>query len=485
MSKEEYLNYLYTKQASLAADVEKLNKEYRELWNQYHAVSTDAERKGLKAELWNKYHELTDKNSELEIINDEISKTRVEIAESKKHAKENPEDKEVVKEKKHGGLAALGIAALAIATGVTGYAIGRDNNCAGRIVEVQSDDLDHTETPVITEAPTSTPEVTATPVVTEEPTVEPTPVVTEAPTATPAPTEAPTATPEPTATPYAPFGHFTDPSDPEMLEERANWYFDEYFSKFDSDKLEKSGITRESLIDIMSVFNGKLPVDGNFEVNELLNYNNQAVKAFVNFPSSWNDVKGGQRMFIPTQYLFRDGSYEQKCAAEVDELMEKIITAMNEEDYATFYENTVKFGELMRDQYYLVDNNTDHYTVRSVASFPSRIQLYGLAYANWADNINEFQISREIDVCVPFCFDHETKEMTEIPLANLMATLEYIPMGEWDAVLQRAGITPEEIANLGNSAVEDPMPVVFTRDAKNHFRELIREKEEQKALKLG
>lgn len=473
MSKEEYLNYLYSKQAEKQADVKKLDKEYRDLWRRYNNAPADS-KDDFKPLMWNKYHELVDAKAELANIDDEINKTKAEIAEE---SVEESKD-EVVKEHKLSGLARFGIVALALASGGVGYAIAKNTNCSGKVATVQSDDVKETNdvsrdlsTPVV--APNVTPELTAAP------------VVVTTPEATVEPTAEPTEEPVVEVKPFESYGNFTDASDPAALEERANWYFNTYFSQFGEEELAKSGITRESLINIMLIFNGKLPVTGEMEVNELLNYNNLAVKAFVNFPSSWARVKNGERIFIPTQYLFEDGSYEQKCAAEVDDLMEKIIIAMNEEDYVSFYENTVKYGELMRDQYYLVDNNTDHYSVRSIASFPSRIQLYGLAYANWADNIQEFQISRELDVCVDFCFDHETKEMTQIPLANLMATLEYIPMGEWDAVLRRAGITPEQIAKLGNSAIEDPMPVVFTRDAKNHFRELIREKEEQKTLKLG
>ncbi len=458
MSKEEYLNYLLNKQAEKQAEVERLNEEYKKLWQSYHEATTDYDKNNLKVLLWDLYHTIVEKRSELDVLDDEISKVRKDIKENSNNDKIIIEE-EKVNEKGHGALLALSITALALATGTAGFVIGQNSNCNGRIVHVQGDEETKTETPTaeVTETPTA--KVTETPAPTEEPEVE--------------------------VKPFESYGNFTDASDPQMLEERANWYFDEYFSKFDKDELEKSGITKESLIDIMSVFNGKLPVTGEMEVNELLNYNNLAVKAFVNFPSSWDRVKKGERIFIPTQYLFEDGSYEQKCAAEVDSLMEVIIKAMNEEDYVTFYNNAVKFEELIRDQYFLVDNNTEHYTVRSIASFPSRIQLYGLAYAQWADNINEFQLSRELDVCADFCFDHETKEMTQIPLAKLMATLEFIPMGEWDAVLQRAGLTTLEIEKMGNSAVGDTMPVVFTRDAKNHFRELIREKEEQKTLNLG
>ena len=52
-----------------------------------------------------------------------------------------------------------------------------------------------------------------------------------------------------------------------------------------------------------------------------------------------------------------------------------------------------------------------------------------------------------------------------------MATLDFVPMSQWDAVIQRSGLTVDQIKALGNQSTEDTMPVIFTRDAKNHFKE--------------
>ena len=228
-------------------------------------------------------------------------------------------------------------------------------------------------------------------------------------------------------------------------------------------------MTKENLADIIQVVNGVSP-DG-FEVNELLNYNNKMTQIFSAYLSTEDRTKNGKIGFIPTQYLFEDGSHDQKCAAEVDEVMEKIINAINTENDEDYKKYAIEFGELMRDQYYLVDNTSEHYNTRSIASYPARIQLYGMAYAYYTETIMEYGLSRGIDICVPFCIDYTTKQIVEVPLSKLMATLEFIPMDQWDAVIQRSGLTVEQIKALGNQSTEDTMPIIFTRDAKNHFKE--------------
>lgn len=351
----------------------------------------------------------------------------------------------------------VGIALLVTAIlGAGAYLIGNPSKkCSGKVVKVDgksisdsiSDELTNTELPI--EVATETPMVT------------------------------PTVIPAVAEKPFESYGEFTDASDPESLEKRAGYYYDNYFAKiYDEDVLSKV-ITREVFIDIISVFNGKLPVDGNFNVNELMNYTNAAKQVMIFYASTEKDEENNTRKFVPMAPVFEDGSYEQKCAQEVDNVMEPLINAMNEENDEEFKKYAVMFGELMRDQYFLVDSNTNHFSVRSRASFAARPHLWKMSYAQYVGNIFEYGIKHDIDVCIPLCYKYGTDEILMVPLSKLMATLEFVPMGQWDAVLQRAGMTTEEIKAYGNASVDDTMPVVFTRDAKNHFREL----QNQKVLK--
>ena len=179
MSKEEYLECLYTEHAEMKAKVEKLDKEYRNLWSRYRNSDVD-QLAELKPKMWAKYRELEKAQGELETIKSEINKTEAELDET--------EEKEVVvNERKLSGLAKFGIVALALASGGVGYAIAKNPSCAGKVATVQSDDLKDTKdasrdlvlveekaTPVVTPEVAVVPVVEATPVVTATPTSVPT-----------------------------------------------------------------------------------------------------------------------------------------------------------------------------------------------------------------------------------------------------------------------------------------------------------------------
>ena len=219
---------------------------------------------------------------------------------------------------------------------------------------------------------------------------------------------------------------------------------------------------------MVKIVNGEL-IDG-FEMNELVNYDNKLTQMFSTYLSTLERAEANNVGFIPSQYLYEDGSHEQKCAAEVDAVMEPLIEAINKQDDEAFKKYATEFGELMRDQYYYPDAQATHYNVRSIASYPSRMHLYGLSYSQYVANILEYGIVNNIDVCIPFCFDNDGY-VEEIPLSKLMATLDFVPIGEWEYVLKRAGMTSQEIASYGNNAVEDTMFQRFLKDAKNHYSE--------------
>ena len=271
--------------------------------------------------------------------------------------------------------------------------------------------------------------------------------------------------------PFESYGEFTDASNTEQVEKRAQVYYDEFIAPVygEMSETEKASVTPENIADVIQVVNGVAP-EG-FETNEVINYNNKLVQMYITYLSTDDRTKNGEIGFVPLAYLYEDGSHEQKCAMELDAIMEPLIKAINEGDDVNYIRYATEFGELMRDQFYLVDNTNEHFNVRSIASYPSRIHLYSAAYAHYTNNIMEYGITRDINVCIPFCIDYETKDMVYVPLAQVMATLEFVPMSQWDAVLQRSGISISELEKMGNDNFEETMPYAFTQDAKGHFRE--------------
>ena len=265
-------------------------------------------------------------------------------------------------------------------------------------------------------------------------------------------------------------GTFKDASNDDEVNARVDWYFENYFNKEypNLTDVEKDTINKENLADMVKLVNGEL-IDG-FEMNELVNYDNKLTQMFSIYLSTGERSKENNVGFIPSQYLYEDGSHEQKCAAEVDAVMEPLIEAINKHDNEAFKKYAIEFGELMRDKYYYPDAQANHYNVRSIASYPSRMHLYGLSYSQYAANILEYGIVNNIDVCIPFCFNNDG-DIEEIPLSKLMATLDFVPIGQWEYVLKRSGMSSQEIASYGNNAVEDTMFQRFLKDAKNHYSE--------------
>ena len=405
---------------SIVATIKKVDSEYLEATKELEVYKTASEEK--RREIEDKYisrYRLNIKRDEVEELPEELS------------IEENKEDKEeaeevVAVEKPKTGLRILSYIGIAGLAGGIGYGLA---SCSNKNAEVLNNETEVEDLDVDTET------------VEEEPELKPG---------------------EP--------GTFKDASNEDEINARVDWYFENYFDKEYSNltDVEKDSINKENLADMIKIVNGEL-IDG-FEMNELVNYDNKLTQMFSTYLSTLERAEANNVGFIPSQYLYEDGSHEQKCAAEVDAVMEPLIEAINKHDDEAFKKYATEFGELMRDQYYYPDAQATHYNVRSIASYPSRMHLYGLSYSQYVANILEYGIVNNIDVCIPFCFDNDGY-VEEIPLSKLMATLDFVPMGEWEYVLKRAGMTSQEIASYGNNAVEDTMFQRFLKDAKNHYSE--------------
>jgi len=419
MSNEEKLNSLITLQAELQTKLEKLTNEVSKLKEEYDNLSEGKKKEGKEK----KYSE---KLSEKVLTKQELSKVNAEIKELKSEMKGKKTKKIVAKENGNNRTkigATIGIVALAAALVVLARGTRKNNNNNTASIFGITNCSSTKETP--------------NGIVVKNEKGELVELVTPAPK------------------PFESYGNFTDASNSEQLYERAHWYKETYFNKMGLSNV----ITEDELVTAMSLFNGKRPINKDFEIEDLMQYNNKICNAFIFATSTFDDVKNGTREFIPFEYLFVDGSYEAKCAKELDEKRQSLIKVMNENNDEEFRKEAEGFGELVRDVFCLPSNTNKHLAVRGLTKTVSQANIYCLYYAEYTGNIMEYGIANYKDVCVPFCFDHNTQEMVYIPLSKLMATIEFIPMNEWDAVLQRAGISVEEIERMGNTSIENSYPV--------------------------
>ena len=267
---------------------------------------------------------------------------------------------------------------------------------------------------------------------------------------------------------------YDDASNAKQVEARAKWYYDAYFSKLFSGLSDtaKETANEKTLANNMPVLSGgeKLYTDFNYGT-DIIEANNAIVQQFCSNLSL--DNKTGKVDFVPSQYLYLDGSYEQECAAEVDAVLELLVNAIKNKNDEAFKKYATEFGIIMAHQYYYLDIKDGYHNVRGMADSPSKIHLWAIAYAEYTNKIMTYALDHGINICVPFCKDYSTGETVEMPLSKLMAMLDFVPMNEWDAVLARAGISVSELEAMGNKDTDNTMPVVFMADAKNHYKGMV------------
>lgn len=260
-------------------------------------------------------------------------------------------------------------------------------------------------------------------------------------------------------------GTFLDATDDEQVIARAKWYYKNFFNKeFENlSDSKKERVSEENLADMIKIVQGKEMIYQNTDPEEMNNYQNILGDMFCNY-LSLSDRNWG---FIPTQYLFTDDSVEAKAAAQVDAVMEPLINAMNKENDEEVVKYAKQFGELMRDQYYILSiKNDDTIAVRGNCTNASKYHLWKLSYKQYTTKIFEYCMEHGLNICIDFCTDYNTKKTVQISLSALMATLEKIPMDNWDAVLARAGITAKEVEKLGNKYSGLTMSNIFIEDAR-------------------
>lgn len=265
-------------------------------------------------------------------------------------------------------------------------------------------------------------------------------------------------------------GTLTDITDSEQVIARSKWYYETYFNKeFENlSDSKKERVSEENLADLIKIVHGKEMIYKDTDPEELNNYQNILGDMFCNFLSLEDRGNWG---FVPTQYLYLDGSVEQKAAAQVDAVMEPLIKAMNEKNDELVVKYAKEFGELMKKQFYLLNiENDDVVAVRGECSNASKYHLWKLAYKQYTTKIFEYCVANDLNVCIDFCTDHNTKETVQLSLSALMATLEKIPMDNWDAVLARAGITAKQVEKLGNKYSGLTMSNIFIEDARDSLK---------------
>lgn len=260
--------------------------------------------------------------------------------------------------------------------------------------------------------------------------------------------------------PFEVFGNFTDVTNEKQLEERVTWYFNTYEAPYFENATEAEKEARIfELMNTVRFINGEFKLDENGEVT----YNATDVAAMGNEidhlvnEASYKDKRVSFRDYAP---LFTDGSKAQKVMIEFDAQQRAVTEAIAKNNTEAFTCAAIKWGEMFNQAFVNSDQTlaTADLSVYT-AEVPSHYPLFSIMYDFYADNILEYSLANDINICVPTCFDNNG-ELQYTPLAQMMEDYNDKPI---DYVAKRAGDEEYHFAN------NDPWPTLFGQEDVQYF----------------
>lgn len=251
--------------------------------------------------------------------------------------------------------------------------------------------------------------------------------------------------------PFAEYRKLTNVLNNKQVQNRATWYFNTYVKQNDGiNMIDENGIE-----DIIRMTNGEF-INGSYNGNDIIDIANDihTISNYSSFAKYGNNVK-----FIPYAPLFEDGTLAQEGAIMLDASMKNIVKAINENNKEDFLKYAKEWGTTMVNIFEYNDFNGKYPSVFQMDSYRA-YQLYQVMYANYGSTILEYSLRNNINICIPYCVDHNSKEVREVPLSEIIYTINEVPT---DWVAKRSGHDKEYAEN------NESLPVELYMSAKNYF----------------
>lgn len=238
---------------------------------------------------------------------------------------------------------------------------------------------------------------------------------------------------EETNKPFEAYGDFTDVTDDEQVQARAQWYYDTFLAKQANNA---NPITVEDLANDIRVYNGEFKQDesGNKSYN-----NTDVVQSSIDLHTiaNYDSVSslGNNIRFTPTAPLFVDGSLAQKGAIDLDNAMAKVVKAINADDKEAFVEASKEWGKVVVSMFDYEDMTGKYVGIHQVDA-PASFPLFHAMNSKYASTILEYSEANHLPICIPYCIDYCTNETQDVALSEIMYNLNERNI---DAVAVRSG----------------------------------------------
>lgn len=232
---------------------------------------------------------------------------------------------------------------------------------------------------------------------------------------------------------------FTDASNEKQVSKRAQEFNDKYSSL-------NTGVNMasvEELANDIRMINGEFYLDNGektYNVSDIIATANDicTLANYSSFTHYGTDIK-----FIPYAPLFEDGSLAQQGAEDLDNAMEKVIKAINADDTEAFKEAAKEWGIVVVNMFDHIDSTGEYVNIHQMEPAQA-YQLYQVMHATYSTSIFEYGQARNVNVCIPYCTNYSTGELTDVALSEIMYQINEIPR---DAVAVRSGHQDEYAEN--------------------------------------
>lgn len=227
------------------------------------------------------------------------------------------------------------------------------------------------------------------------------------------------------------YGTFLDASDEEQVQARAQYLYDNYYSKNMKyiDEGDRHLVTVENIANTIRVMNGELPLDENgYQTKDgatVDDYTSVLLAMTVNAGST----KGEDYYHFPAYLLAEDGSEVSEFIKSYDDIYDKLVYSMNVGDDEQAQDAIACLGYKFWNEWYLQGMNGDV----NPHTFDADLRYF--AFVSTIEPFNttalEYHLNEKEPVCIEACYDYETKDKQLLTVNEIHTALE---TGAWNQI---------------------------------------------------
>ena len=233
------------------------------------------------------------------------------------------------------------------------------------------------------------------------------------------------------------YGTFTDVTDNEQVEARAQYLYDNYAQKmmFNIDESDRHLITKENIANMIRIFNGELPLDENGYQTYDGTALNDSTLVFCALVVDGGSSDKKSYVHFPAHLLAQDGSEESEFIKSYDVIYDDLCYALNIQDDVRIQDDIACLGYKFWNEWYLqgmyADSTVNDYVNPHTFKTDKKYLALLSTISPYNSTANEWTLSELTPVCILTCTNYETHETEYQPVNNIQRAIE---QGTWNDI---------------------------------------------------